>query len=130
MLLYVQAGVCGQVGKPEQGLALLDEAMEIASHWTGRAMLPEFLRVKGDLLLAVAPDNAPEAEGWLQQALEVARELDARMLELRVAISLSRLWRAQGRAERSRQVLSEVYKTFTEGFATNDLIEAKELLGI
>ena len=67
-------------------------------------MLAEFLRSKGDLLLAAIPDSAPEAEGWLQQALEVARELGARMMELRAAISLSRLWRDQGKADEGRRL--------------------------
>ncbi len=130
LLLYIQAGVYGKGGKPEQGLALLDEGMEIASHWTGRAMLPEFLRLKGDLLLAITPENAAEAESWFQQALEVAQELEARMLELRAAISLSRLWQAQGKAEQGRRVLSNAYERFTEGFTTADLMEAKDLLGM
>ena len=128
LLLYIQAGVCGQGGKPEQGLALLEEAMEIASHWSGRALLPEFLRLKGDLLLELSPAKAAEAEPWFQQALEVARELQARMLELRAAISLSRLWLDQDKAEQGRQILSEAYARFTKGFTTADLIEAKDLL--
>jgi tetratricopeptide (TPR) repeat protein len=128
LLLYIQAGVCGRVGKPDEGLILLDEGMEIASHWTGRAMLPEFLRLKGDLLLAITPENAAEAGSCLRQALEVAQELQARMLELRVAISLSRLWQAQGQAEQGLKWLSAAYDRFTEGFTTADLMEAKDLL--
>jgi predicted negative regulator of RcsB-dependent stress response len=116
------------VGKPDEGLILLDEGMEIASHWTGRAMLPEFLRLKGDLLLAITPENAAEAGSCLRQALEVAQELQARMLELRVAISLSRLWQAQGQAEQGLKWLSAAYDRFTEGFTTADLMEAKDLL--
>ena len=92
-------------------------------------MLPEFLRLKGNLLLAINPDHAPEAGDWLQQAVEVAQELGARMLELRAAISLSRLWRDQGKAEQGRRVLSGAFEKFTEGFTTADLVEARELLG-
>ncbi len=128
LLLYIQAGVCGQGGKPEQGLASLDEAMEIASHWSGEALLPEFLRLKGDLL-ALTPENAAGAEPWFQQALEVAHEIQAPMLELRAAISLSRLWREQGKAEQGRQLLGDVYERFTEGFTTADLKEARTLPG-
>ncbi len=130
MLLYIQAGVCGQVGEPEQGSALLDEGMEIASHWSGRAMLPEFVRLKGDLLLAMNPGNAAEAGVWLHQALGVAQELGAAMLELRAAISLFRLYRDQGKAEEGRQLLSSAYEKLTEGFTTVDLMEARELLNI
>jgi hypothetical protein len=128
LLLYIQAGVCRQGGKPEQGLALIDEAIGIASHWSGIALLPEFSRLKGDLLLAISPENAAVAEPWLQQALEVAQQVEARMLELRAAISLSRLWRYEGKAEQARQLLRGAYEKLTEGFTTADLVEAKELL--
>ena len=91
-------------------------------------MLPEFLRLKGELLLAVTPENAAEAGSWFQQALDVAQELGARMLELRAAISLCRLWRDQGKAEQGRRVLNDAYDRFTEGFTTADLMEAEDLL--
>lgn len=127
LLLYIQAGVCGQAGKPEQGLTLLDEAMEIASQWSGRALSPEFLRLKGDLL-ALIPDNAAEAESWFQQALQVAQEIQAPMLELRAAISLSRFWWDQGKGEQGRRLLSDAYAKLSEGFTTPDLMEARDLL--
>ena len=63
-----------------------------------------------------------------QQARGVARRQQAKSLELRAAMSLSRLWQAQGRKEEARSLLSEVYGWFTEGFDTKDLIEAKALL--
>ncbi len=129
LLLYIQAGVCGQAGVPAQGLALLDEGMEVASHWSGRALVPELFRLKGDLLLALSAQNAAEAEPWFQQALEVARQLHAPMLELRAALSLSRLWQAQGKSEQGRRLVSEVYERFTEGFTTADMIDAKDLCG-
>ena len=69
-----------------------------------------------------------EAEPWFQQALEIARERQARMLELRAAMSLSRLWREQGKAEHGRQLLSDAYEGLTEGFTTADLKEASALL--
>jgi predicted ATPase/class 3 adenylate cyclase len=127
LLLHIQAGVCGLAGKPEQGLALLDESLEIISNGSGRALLPEFFRLKGELLLALSLENATEAESWFQQALEVARMLRARMLELRAAISLSRLWRDQGKSEQGRRLVSQVYERLTEGFTTADMMEAKDL---
>ena len=38
-----------------------------------------------------------EAEAWLQRALDVARRQEAKSLELRAAMSLSRLWQQQGK---------------------------------
>jgi predicted ATPase len=43
-------------------------------------------------------------------------------------MSLSRLWKDQGQKEQARQMLSEIYGWFTEGFDTKDLQEAKALL--
>jgi predicted ATPase/class 3 adenylate cyclase len=128
-LLSFRAAVLGRMGKAEQGLALLEEGMRVASDWSGKTMISEFLRLKGDLLLA-DPANTPAAEAYLQQALEIAREMEGDMLELRAAISLSRMWQAQGKIEEGRRVLNDVYRRFAEGFETADLIAARELLGL
>ena len=58
----------------------------------------------------------------------MARRQQAKSLELRVAMSLSRLWQSQGKRTEARQLLSEIYAWFTEGFETLDLREAKGLL--
>jgi predicted ATPase len=58
----------------------------------------------------------------------VARRQQAKSWELRVALSLSRLWQQQGKRAEARQILAEVYGWFTEGFDTPDLQEAKVLL--
>jgi predicted ATPase len=64
----------------------------------------------------------------LQRALDVARRQEAKSLELRAAMSLSRLWQQQGQRVEARQLLAEIYGWFTEGFDTADLQEAKALL--
>jgi len=128
LLLYLQAEGCGRVGKPEQGLSLLNPLFENLNSGSGNILLPEFLRLKGDLLLANDPNNAGEAENWLQQGLGVAQELQANMMELRVALSLFRLLQEQGKEEQGKQMLDSVLEKFTEGFTTADLVEARELL--
>ncbi|MGE5224125.1 MAG: adenylate/guanylate cyclase domain-containing protein [Omnitrophica WOR_2 bacterium] len=129
LVLFLQAMAEGQAGNPERGAARLDEAMEIGSHSSGRALIPEFLRLKGDLLLAMNPNNASEAESLYQGAVEIAREMETRMMELRAAIRLYRLWQDQGKEEQGSQLLRAAYGGFTEGFETVDLMEAKEFLG-
>jgi hypothetical protein len=44
-------------------------------------------------------------------------------------MSLSGLWRDQGKIQQARELLAPVYRWFTEGFDTRDLKEAKALLG-
>jgi predicted ATPase/class 3 adenylate cyclase len=128
LLRNLQAHVCGLAGKPEQGLTLLEEVLGTPSQGYGKVLLVEFYRNKGDLLLALSPDDPAEAEHLYLQALETAQGQGASMLELRAAISLSRLWRDQGKAKKGRQLLSSAYEKFSEGFTTADLVEARELL--
>jgi predicted ATPase len=69
-----------------------------------------------------------EAEACFHRALDVARRQDAKSLELRATMSLSRLWQQQGRHAEARALLAPIYGWFTEGFDTADLQEAKALL--
>jgi predicted ATPase len=85
-------------------------------------------RCYGDVLLAQSDRNAVEAESSYRHALEIARGQNARLLELRAASSLARLWRDQGKHGKARDLLAPVYGWFTEGFDTLDLKQAKALL--
>src|SRR5207245_1120929 len=69
-----------------------------------------------------------EAEEYFLKAVEIARKQQAKSLELRAVMSLSRLWQRQGKKDEARQLLAEIYGWFTEGFDTKDLQEAKALL--
>ena len=85
-------------------------------------------RLKGTLLLALSPDNHVQAEACLHHALAVARHQQAKSLELRAAMSLSRLWQCQGKRQEAHALLAPIYDWFTEGFDTADLQEAQALL--
>jgi predicted ATPase len=102
-------------------VAIVDHTGE--RHWEA-----EVYRLKGELLLQQAVPDAPQTEACFQQALAVPRRQQARSLELRAALSLSRLWQQQGKRNAARQVLAEIYGWFTEGFDTPDLQEARALL--
>jgi predicted ATPase len=73
------------------------------------------------------PDRAGAAEA-LGQALAVAHRQQAKMLELRAATSLARLWQQQGQHAAARALLAPIYGWFTEGFDTADLQDASALL--
>ena len=60
----------------------------------------EVCRLRGVLLLRQPGASQAEAEAWLQQALDVARRQEAKSLELRAAMSLSRLWQQQGKRQK------------------------------
>jgi predicted ATPase len=78
--------------------------------------------------LALSTDNAAKAEICFHQALDFARRQQAKSLELRAAMSVSRLWQQQGKRAEAYQLLVETYDWFTEGFDTADLQEARALL--
>ena len=73
------------------------------------------------------PDQC-QAEDCLRQALDVARRQQAKQLELRATMSLSRLWRQQGKCDAARELLTTVYGWFKEGLDTLDLQDARALL--
>ncbi len=126
--LTLLAETCEQGGPAEEGLSILAEALA-AVHKTGeRFYEAELYRLQGELLLARSTRQTAEAEICLHQALDIARRQQAKSLELRAAMSLSRLWQRQGKRAAARQLLAEIYDWFTEGFDTADLQEAKVLL--
>ena len=131
---YVAAGQAGE------GQSVLDEALASADRSQELQWTADLHRLKGELLLASTSEaSVVRAAGGLadaeaapeehfRQAIDIARRQGSKALELRAAVSLGRLWREQGRAAEARQMLSELYGWFTEGFDTADLKEAKALL--
>ena len=81
-------------------------------------------------VVADEPSWLAEAEACFHQAINVARRQQAKSLELRAVMSLSRLCQKQGKREEARQMLDESYNWFTEGFDSKDLKEAKALIEI
>lgn len=127
LLLYLKAGALA-APRPSDALRVLEEAFQIASSRSSKMLVSEFLWLQGKLLLSLSPDNAGAAETWFQQAVSIAGEVNAPMLELRAALHLSRLWQAQGKTDQARVVLSGAYEKITEGFTFPDLQQARALL--
>jgi predicted ATPase len=84
--------------------------------------------LQGELLLSRDVPDTQAAERCLRQAVEVARQQQARSLELRAATSLGRLWQQQGKRTAAHKLLAPIYSWFTEGFDTADFQEARTLL--
>jgi predicted ATPase len=126
--LALLAEVHGTLGQLAAGLRVLTEALRLADTTGARWYKAELYRLKGVLLLQQHADNHLETETCFHHALDVARRQEARSLELRAAMSLSRLWQQQGKRTEAHDLLAEVYGWFTEGFNTADLQEAKVLL--
>jgi predicted ATPase len=113
-------------GQVEEALTALDEALQITDMTGERWVAAELNRHKGRLLLLQGHSDA--AEELYRNALTIAVEQEAKLWELRAAMSLARLWRDQGRSAEACDLLAPVYGWFTEGFDTSDLKQAKTLL--
>jgi predicted ATPase len=129
--LSLLAEAYGIIGQAEQGLANLAEAFLALRQHGEHFYEAELYRIQGALLLRSA-GAVSEAENCFQQALTVARQRKTKLLELRAALCLSlclsRLWKKTGQRQAAQQLLSEIYRRFTEGFDTADLKKAKALL--
>src|SRR5262249_26198374 len=110
------------------GLQVLAEAHTLMEQQEDHWWEAEIARLRGVVLLRQTMTQQQEAEACFQQALDVARRQEAKSLELRAAMSLSRLWQQQGKRVEARELLAPVYGWFTEGFDTADLQEAQALL--
>ncbi|MBI3797838.1 MAG: AAA family ATPase, partial [Deltaproteobacteria bacterium] len=135
-----------QLGRIQDGLQVVTEALQLTEANFDRFWEAELYRLKGELVLQsgqaktsqgksgvrrpksedpntqhLTPSTQSEAQACFQQALEIARSQGAKSLELRAVMSLSRLWHRQGKTASARQMLAEIYNWFTEGFDTQDL---------
>lgn len=127
-LLGASAQALGRAGRPSEGTVTIDEALALQGAEGYRWCAAELIRIKGELLLQIDPDDgAPQAEQLFHESLNIARQQGALALELRAALSLARIGQLRGNAT-AMVPLSCVYSRFTEGFQTGDLQEAETWL--
>jgi predicted ATPase len=126
--LALVAEAYGRGRRYDEGLAMLEEALALVDQSEERYWEAELHRLNGELLLARSAEHQAEAEACWHEALDVARRQQAKSLELRAAMSLSRLWQRQGKRTEAYDLLAPIYGWFTEGFDTADLQEARRLL--
>jgi class 3 adenylate cyclase/predicted ATPase len=121
--LQAEAEVIG--GHPDAALGILIEALDTSRERGENWFEAELVRLRGQVL---QPRNTAAAETIFEEAIGIAQRQEAKMWELRAAVSLARLRRDQSRRAEARDLLAPVYDWFTEGFDTPDLIAAKALL--
>lgn len=128
LLLSMLAGAYAAAGRPADGLSLINEAIQGGSDSSSKLFAPDALCLKGDLLLALDPGNAAEAEGLFQVAMNIAQEMNVPAFELRAALKLCHLWQTQNKIEQARELLNAAYTQITEGFDTFDMKQAQTFL--
>ena len=112
----------------DEAIALADAALGVSAA-TGQPYWDADLhRIKGQALLRRDVSAGAEGERLLRRAVEIARGQGARSLELRAALPLCRLLHERGESDQARSLLSGVYGSFSEGFESGDLRDARALL--
>ena len=130
-LPYFQALVaetCLRLDERDEARAILDQGLADIERTGMRQWESELHRLVAEAMLTASENDRDEAESHFRRGLEIARQQQARSLELRVAVPLARLLGQQGRAEEARDLLAPAYNWFVEGLDTPDLREARDLL--
>ncbi|MFT4729763.1 MAG: class 3 adenylate cyclase/predicted ATPase [Granulosicoccus sp.] len=112
------------------GLETVDEALQLTDTLLDDLYAPELLRLKGELL-RLTGDDTDAALTCFNRSLELARKNNAKMIELRTAMSLCRLQSKNKNSDEYHSaltMLADIYSQFTEGHGTTDLLEAKQML--
>lgn len=103
----------------------MDATFDLLETYRSRAIAPEVWRIEAALRRHESPERVEDA---LQRSIAIAQEDGSLGFELRSAVDLANLWRAQGRPDAAKALLSGVYGRFEEGFGTRELLAARELL--
>jgi tetratricopeptide (TPR) repeat protein len=113
----------GHIEEAASALALAVGTQERERVWESH-----ILGATGHLRMAQDPADLQGAEQMYNEAISIARDNNAKSLELRAALRLARLRQRQGRAQEAVHLIQPIYSWFTEGFDTADLKEARELV--
>ncbi len=115
-------------GRRVEGLETLDEALAISERTSEYWITPELHRLKGELLARGGEAESVAAQACFESGLQAARDANGKGFELRAATSLARFLSSRGESAQARELLAPVYRSFREGFETEDLVEASALL--
>ena len=117
-----------ELGQASNGLGALDAAFSASDSAALRYWLAELFRCKGELMLSISERDSEGAEDCFRNSLDIARQQEAKSLELRAATSYARLLQNRGRKTEAYDMLRPVYGWFTEGFDSVDLTAARTCL--
>jgi class 3 adenylate cyclase len=118
------AEVMAKYGDLKNAVALLKRAAELVQLTGEEWPQPEILRLQACLCV----QDFDQRVGLLRAGLDKARQQNAKLWELRCAVSLAGIWFEQGDRKAARDVLAPVVAWFTEGLEAPDLVAARELL--
>jgi class 3 adenylate cyclase len=125
-LALVLAEACAWAGERDEALAVVTDALERPDKPENRLGISELHRIRAELFRDGS--DPARAVSELQTAIRLAREQQAKLLELRAALGLAKLWRAAGARGAALELVEPLYAWFREGFDEADLVAARDLL--
>jgi tetratricopeptide (TPR) repeat protein len=127
--LTAQAAMYLHIGDVDAGLQAVEKDLEFSEKYDDQYFLSETYRLKGELLwMKYKEVRSREIGECFEKSMQLAKKQQAKSFELRTAMSIAKWWSAQGKEVKAFKLLSEVYEWFTEGFETQDLKEARQLI--
>jgi class 3 adenylate cyclase/predicted ATPase len=128
-LLALRGEMLAKNKQYEQGLLTVEEALSCIEETGECYHEAEVHRLKGELLLLQRKeDSVAQAEVSFQTSLDVARCRQTKMLELRAATSMGKLYLRVGRWKEAFDLVGTIYACFSEGHESRDLADAENLL--
>jgi DNA-binding SARP family transcriptional activator/predicted ATPase len=115
-------------GQTQEGINTINVAIETAIKNEEHLNLPDLYRLKGELIEFQGVKET-EIESCYLQAIELARQQNAKLMEIQALMSLLKFREPNTHVNEIRNQLAEVYAWFSEGFETFVLREARNLLG-
>jgi class 3 adenylate cyclase len=115
----------GEVAGAESAL---QDAFAFVERSGERFWLADLYRVDGQITLKRPETDRARAEASFLKAIEIAHGQEARMLELRAATDLARLWRDTGAPNDPRALLEPILAAIEGGETTRDVRNARALL--
>jgi len=114
--------------RQEEALSTIDASIALAQRQGDFYLIPEMLRVKGRILQGLPEPELLNAEELLLESIQLAERQCALGWKMRATISVAEMYFKHGQRKNCYAILEPVYRDFTEGFGTADLIAAKNLL--
>jgi predicted ATPase len=115
-------------GRSDAALQAVDEAIAISGETGERWAIAEVIRLKAQILSKSGRGEADEIEALLNESIETARLQSAKSWQLRAACDLVQFQQGRGREHDALKLLRSIYRQFTEGFGSPDLIAAQALM--
>lgn len=116
------------LGRTEEAMSSIVTAIDLSSRCGEQWCLAELYRRKGELQRTATNDDTRPQAACYEKAMAIAHDQSSRLLELRAATSLARLWADQGERHKAHDLIAPLYGWFSEGFDTSDLKRARALL--